>query len=89
MSLWDTDCYLLNENENIFTCTEHRISSHSYILNKLLKSVIFTGIQKEFSGVLMVIIGPLSLMHHSADVSTENEGLKFWHGDFAVILLFF
>lgn len=36
----------------------------------------------------MVIIGPLSLMHHSAGVSIENAGLKF-HTEFSVILLFF
>lgn len=48
MSLGVTD-YLLSENENTFTDKEHRISSHSYILNELLKRKILTGIQKEFS----------------------------------------
>lgn len=37
----------------------------------------------------MVIIGPLSLMHHSAGVSTVNEGLKFCHGGLTAKLLFF
>lgn len=88
MSLGVTD-YLQNENENTFTHKEHRISLHSYILNEPLKRKIFTGIQKEFSWVLTVIIGSLSLMSHSAGVSTENVGLKFSHGVFSIILLFF
>lgn len=37
----------------------------------------------------MAIIGPLSLIHHSAGVSAVNEGLKFYHGGLTAKSLFF